>query len=280
MASAIAHARYRVPESSGFLENRRGRRLFYAVAGSPEAQEGWIFCNPFLEEKVFAQPVYRHFARTLAARGHWVLRFDYEGDGDSEGELDDLDLAAWVDDVEDMAEAARRNFGVRALRLFGLRLGGAIAVSAASRVGARSVHTWHPVARGGAYFLECLRYNLTTQLATYRRIVRDRSHLLAQLEAGEPVNILGYQVGPALAASVRRLDLVEAAQVAGCRVDVLAFARSGASDPTGAWRELQQLPNVGFRAHAVSQFWHEPRFYDAAQPELVETSLAMFCDIP
>ncbi|HYW04929.1 MAG TPA: alpha/beta hydrolase [Gammaproteobacteria bacterium] len=278
MASAIAsRTRDRIPESSGFLENRRGRRLFHVMTGKAGMREGWIFCNPFLEEKVFTQPVYRHFARTLAARGEWVLRFDYEGDGDSEGELDGLDLAAWIDDVEDMAEIARNRLGIRMLRLFGLRLGGAIAVSAAARVGARSVHTWHPVVKGGAYFLECLRYNLTTQLATHRRIVQDRGHLLAQLEAGQPVNILGYQVGPALAASVRGFDLVEAAQVAGCRVDVIGFAR--ASEAGGVWRQLEQLPNVAFRALAVPQFWHEPRFHDAAQPGLIEASLEMFCDI-
>jgi alpha/beta superfamily hydrolase len=124
-------------EERGFFSNRRGRRLYYAFHGSPAVTTLWVFCNPFLEEKTFAHPVYVHFARHLAGLGNAVLRFDYEGDGDSEGETVDASLGHWRDDVEDALAFATARAKPSEVVLFGLRLGAAAAVLAAERCGIR-----------------------------------------------------------------------------------------------------------------------------------------------
>ena len=45
----------------------------------------FVFCHPLTEEKLWTHRVFVTFARELAAAGHTVLRFDYRGNGDSDG---------------------------------------------------------------------------------------------------------------------------------------------------------------------------------------------------
>ena len=44
-----------------------------------------VFCNPLGFEGVIAYRAYRRLADDLTARGFFVLRFDYDGEGDSAG---------------------------------------------------------------------------------------------------------------------------------------------------------------------------------------------------
>ena len=69
-------------ETPLFFENG-AYRLFgvlHQPAGPPSGA-GWVFCHPFAEEKLWTQRVYVSFARMLASRGAWVLRFDAMGNG-------------------------------------------------------------------------------------------------------------------------------------------------------------------------------------------------------
>ena len=171
-------------EERGFITNRRGMRLFYALHTAADARSVWIFCNPFLEEKVFSHSVYVEFARFLASHGHTVVRFDYEGDGDSEGDLLDADLDGWVSDAEDITQALRPKIDGLAVNLFGLRFGAVVAALAAERIAARGMLLWDPVLNGERYFDECLKINLTTQLSTYKKVIDDRKQMLARLHNG------------------------------------------------------------------------------------------------
>jgi len=59
----------------------------------------FVFCHPFGEEKLWAHRVFVTFARTLAGRGHVVLRFDYMGNGDSEGPFERSSVSTALDDI-------------------------------------------------------------------------------------------------------------------------------------------------------------------------------------
>jgi len=266
-------------EERGFFTNRRGRRLFYAMHGGQSDRPAWVFCNPFLEEKVFSHPVYINFARKLSAEGWPVLRFDYEGDGDSEGDYRKIGLREWVDDVEDAISFVRGRHFAKSVNLFGLRLGASIACLAAKKNACTNLLLWEPVMDGRDYFQECLRLNLTTQLATYRKVVEDRKQLMANLNDGKTINISGYEVDRLMADSISSMNLATQLDDITCLVHIIAFVRAGAEPVRNDMQPLTAGRKVNLRVLEVHQFWNEPRFYDAEQHALTALSLDMIAAV-
>jgi exosortase A-associated hydrolase 2 len=266
-------------EERGFFTNRRGRRLFYAMHGGQNDRPAWVFCNPFLEEKVFCHPVYINFARRLSKEGWPVLRFDYEGDGDSEGDYRTIGLREWVDDVEDAISLVRSKHPSRSVNLFGLRLGASIACFAAKKSACTKLLLWDPVVDGRDYFQECLRLNLNTQLSTYGKIVEDRKQLMAKLNDGKTINISGYEVGRLMADSISSMSLATQMDNIACLVHIIAFSRPGAETVRNDMQPLTAGHEVNLRVLEVHQFWNEPRLYDAEQHALTALSLHMIADV-
>ena len=97
-----------------------GRRPF--LFGPPERPRfGWhhppvgasracgvVVCNPIGDDAIRAHRALRHLAERLAAAGFAVLRFDFDGTGDSSGdEREPGRVRAWLDDVPLAIDALR-----------------------------------------------------------------------------------------------------------------------------------------------------------------------------
>ena len=70
---------------------------------------GVVFCNAFGYEGLLSYRAYRHIADGVAARGHWALRFDYDGEGDSAGGAwDPRRVDAWMASIDERGERVAR----------------------------------------------------------------------------------------------------------------------------------------------------------------------------
>lgn len=177
---------------------------------SPNARFGIVLCEPFGEEKLFAQRVFANFARTLAENSFWVLRFDCMGHGDSEGNFEDSTVGTRLNDIAAAVQFLKEQSNGVHVGLFGLRLGGTIAALAAERdSGIAFVIACQPIIRGDKYFYECLRSNLTLQMAIHGKVIVTRDELIKKLENGEIVNIDGYHVSSQFYKEISTVDLAE-----------------------------------------------------------------------
>ena len=114
-----------------------------------------VFCPPLGAEEECTHRTLLHVADALAHRSMVALRFDFPGTGDSEGERAlDLRLGDWVAAVEAAADFLRRQTGCTDVALIGVRLGAAVAATAAARAGASVLALWAPVGNGRAYARE------------------------------------------------------------------------------------------------------------------------------
>lgn len=164
-----------------------------AVPGPAVPPGAVVLCPPLLGELPAIHPTYQALARDLAAAGHWVVRFDYEGTGDSAGPADGPGrVGAWLDGV-DRAVALARSCTGGPVALAGMRMGALLAaVAAGRRSDVDALVLWDPCRSGRAFLrqlqaLHALRFPPTGDDGT--------------------VETPGYALGAAMAREVGELRL-------------------------------------------------------------------------
>jgi len=156
---------------------------------------GVVLCPSLGLEGEASQLAFRSLATALAATGCTVLRFDYDGTGDSAGLLSDPGrMAAWLDSIA-AAIAYLRESGATQIHLVGARLGAAFAVRAAERDGdIASLALWYPWSKG-------------SQFLRYQRALR-RMYAISDdpTSAGGGTEIPGFVLDAEVTADLRDLD--------------------------------------------------------------------------
>ena len=100
---------------------------------APHRTTGIVVCAPLGYDALCAHRSLRHVAATAAAAGYAVLRFDYDGTGDSVGSVDDpARWAAWRESIRDAVTALRESATVERVVLLGVGLGATLAATVAA----------------------------------------------------------------------------------------------------------------------------------------------------
>jgi alpha/beta superfamily hydrolase len=138
--------------TGGSADHRPLFAWLHMPAGVPT--RGVVVCPAFGYEACCSYRSLRKLAIDLAARGAAVIRFDYEGTGDSAGHYTDAD---WLPACRASVGAAVRelkSLGVSDITLLGLRFGAALALLEAKSVGADEVILWDAVVSGRKFVRE------------------------------------------------------------------------------------------------------------------------------
>jgi alpha/beta superfamily hydrolase len=251
-------------ETPQFFQNRGGKRLF-SVLHSSDLQSGdgraVVFCAPLFEEKLWSHRVLVNCARHLAARGVCALRFDYFGDGESEGRFEQGSVRSRIEDINDAVQFCRDATGAEQVYALGLGYGATMALSAAAANPAiAGAVAWAPVMDGERYLGELLRAHLAAQMVVHRKVVHDRDALVKQILDGESVNVEGYEIGKALYTEMLGVDLLSSLRAAAKRTLVLQVMPAERIDPQyAAVRDLDN-PLVEFDAVRELKFWTQQKF--------------------
>ena len=197
-------------ETAFFFKNNT--QNIFSVLHTPKetsSKVGWVLCHPFAEEKLWSHRVFVSLARFLSKRGCFVLRFDYRGHGDSDGEFQDISLDDQLSDIYKAVDTLTDKYpDINEIGLIGLRYGATLAsIAAESNKKIKNLVLWDPILNLEDYLQELLRVNLTTQMVLHGKIISNRDELTKQILSGESVNIDGYEISKSLYQSAKNINL-------------------------------------------------------------------------
>lgn len=232
-------------------------RRLYGVYHPPSkgGRHAVLLCYPGIQEYNAAHWAFRRLAGMLARDGHHVLRFDYFGTGDSDGEVGGGTPERWVEDVQEAAQELKDLAGIREISLIGMRIGAtAGAIASARGLELRRLILWEPVIDGRAYVRELELWDERRNLIL----------LHADRTRGRKDELLGHAFPAAMRASTEALNLL---REGAPRADKALIFTGKEAEEHRSLRSLLERSGVKSEVRAVT----EPA--TNAQPELRERAL-------
>jgi exosortase A-associated hydrolase 2 len=195
-----------------FLGSGADRRfcLFHRPAGT--CRGAVLYVPPFAEELNRTRRMAALGARRLAAHGYGVLQIDLLGTGDSAGDFADARWDLWKQDLDTGAAWLRARLDAP-LTLWGLRLGALLALDHArtTALPLAPMLLWQPVASGPTYLTQFLRLRTANAMLGEDAAAQSGTKALrAALQAGETLEIAGYDLTPELARAIDALPAPDA----------------------------------------------------------------------
>lgn len=211
--NAPLHATPHVEPFPFFFDADPGTRfsLYHAPDPTVAARGGILYVHPFAEEMNNSRRMAALQARAFAALGFAVLQIDLFGCGDSCGDFSSGRWELWKRDLE----VARSWLAERVdgpLHLWGIRLGGLLALDFATTCLVDSLILWQPFFSGRTAINQFLRLRLAADMANAADdAARSTAALRAQLVAHGSIEVAGYDLAAPL---VKAIDACEAAALA------------------------------------------------------------------
>jgi len=278
--SATPHAFF-MPAQGG----RQGQRLYiYHAPHGAEVRGALVYVHPFAEEMNKSRRMAALQSRALAQAGYAVLQVDLLGCGDSSGDFGDATWADWVADVVQAAHWLQQRHPAQALWLWGLRAGCLLAAEAARQISSPcNLLFWQPAPAGKVLLQQFLRLNAASDMLD-GKAKGAMDALRAQLAAGEPVEIAGYRLSPALASGLERATLAPPPLAsAACprrAVWLELSARDGATASPAVSAAAESWRQAGCEVTAElatgPAFWQTSEIEEA--PALIDATLAALAE--
>ena len=257
--------------------------IYHPATGTPP--RGLVLhVHAFAEEMNKSRRMAAQQARALAAAGLAVLQLDLLGCGDSAGDFGDATWSRWEADVVWATEQLQQRTGIRAgscqpLWLWGHRVGALLAAQVADRLAEATGHApnlllWQPTGSGKTALQQFLRLKAAAQLLEGGGKGVTES-LKRDLAAGQPVEVAGYELHPALAAGLEAAALNPPRRPAKAVWLELAQPQATAAPPEllpASRAALERWRAAGWTVDAAAlpgpAFWQTTEIEDA--PALIE----------
>jgi exosortase A-associated hydrolase 2 len=235
-----------------FLDGTAGKLFSIYYPASSETSHVIVHAPAFAEEMNKARRMVSLQAADLARRGTGVLILDLFGTGDSEGDFGEARWDQWLDDLE-VACAWVKTQGIVCISLWGLRLGGLLAMDFAARTENKfeQLVLWQPALNGKNLILQFLRLRVAAGLFSSDGVRGPEStaSLRDRLIAGQSVEVAGYELGPDLVNPIMKLQYSAFEKYPFKKIHLFEIASTVGKAGSAAYREwLSALQEKGLPA--------------------------------
>jgi uncharacterized protein len=174
-----------------------------------------VICPPLFNEYMRTYFALGDLAISLAARGQHVLRFDYRGTGDSFGEVGEVTVSDWLEDIALAVREGREISGSRVVRLLGVRAGALLACKSVGATNSvQQLVLWDPVPDGVGH-LESLRRVQVAML--------EQNYYLRRAERRQAMHeYAGYRLSERMREEFCSLDASAYSSVPKCKLRIVS----------------------------------------------------------
>jgi exosortase A-associated hydrolase 2 len=268
----------RVGAKPFFLKSDSGQRfcLLYPPCGD-FCKGAFLYVHPFGEEMNKSRRMAALQAREFAANGYAVLQMDLLGCGDSSGEFGDASWNAWKEDLALAQQWLIQEYAVP-FYLWGLRLGGLLALDYAQNAHVDRLLLWQPILSGNAFMTQFLRLRVANEMLAdgKEKSGGGTQALRDALKMGETLEIAGYDITSQMAEAIDTLDASKLIPTCPISWFEIVAAEGKAMTPASmrivnAW----QQQGVELTTHTVAclQFWATQEISEC--PELLTQTTAI-----
>jgi alpha/beta superfamily hydrolase len=241
-----------VTERIEFVAGRRGH-LYTWLGYPPDPRAVVVVCSPIFADFTANYQRERLLGRALMAHGLAAVRFHYWGEGNSDGDGREATFGSFCDDAETIAAHVIAELGTDQVAFVGTRMGALVAAAVAAPRPHAPLVLWEPVTQAKKFFASAFRARRMSELAQEEQ--GPKTSWRDQLARDGVVELLGYQVHPALVESLEPVDLNE---LLGDR-DSLMYVAWFRDRPPGTRSELrlsgtrEGIEEVTF--HVAESWW-------------------------
>ena len=257
--------------------------LYYPPNPGLPARGAILYVHPFAEEMNRTRRMAAQQSRAFAAMGYAVLQMDLFGCGDSCGEFSSGRWEQWKRDLTVAAEWLAERTSGQPLHLWGVRLGGLLALDFAAIRKVESIILWQPFMNGRTCINQFLRLRLAAGTDHGAPLTpRSTSALRAELVTRGRIEVAGYELDSTM---VKGIDACDAVNIRPLPCDVHWFAsgaRAARKLAAGTARLARHWTPLGvtLHFHAVdgAPFW---AINDVAEcPALLAATSSVFAPAP
>lgn len=155
-----------------------------------------IICPPDGEERYWSQRMLVTMARQYSTKGFTVIRFDYEGQGESFGKYEETTISSRIDNIVSCIKYSDSLGTNGKVILVGIRLGATLALEVMSRLEDKilAMVLWEPVLDVNKYIDGLLRMHTTSQMVMHGYVKYNRDALRNYITEGKNISINGYKL--------------------------------------------------------------------------------------
>ena len=128
--------------------NSRNHQMVTVIEYKDEATKGdnvLLFCHGFVGHKITPHRMAVNLSRRLIEMGVTVVRFDYVGAGDSQGDNRYMTINGEVEDTMHVVDYVKENFKCNKLFVLGYSMGGTVASLTSAKIKPDGLFLWSPV---------------------------------------------------------------------------------------------------------------------------------------
>ena len=126
----------------------RGKKMLGIVEYDTAEKKGEnlvVLIHGFVGTKIEPHRMYKKISDKLCKLGYTVLRFDFVGSGDSDGDYKDMTINGEIEDGKNAIKFCKEEYNFKKLYILGFSMGGCIASILASVTNSDGLVLWSPV---------------------------------------------------------------------------------------------------------------------------------------
>ena len=163
---------------------------------------GIVLCHPIGQEYIYSYQAYALLSNTLANKGFPSVRFDYTGCGNSEGEISEVNIKVWLENIARSVHEIRKKCGVTDIILTGARFGAAIAsIYLREKHNINGLVLWNPILYGDKYLTELKKDHKKWLSGSFSKIKHE-------VKGG--IESQGFFIPDSLAEEIKKINLLQA----------------------------------------------------------------------